>query len=71
MKLLEHGYIGGRHTAIENLAKGFPKHERGNIARVAKGLIRDGLIIPKPTSYGMHVSLNPARIKEIEDIIRQ
>jgi hypothetical protein len=44
IKLFEHGYIGGRHTAVENLARGFPKHDRGMIARVVKELIREGLI---------------------------
>ena len=71
MKLLEHGYIGGRHTAIENLAKGFPKHDRGSIAKVVKELIKDGLIVPKPTSYGLHVSLNAARMREIEENLKQ
>ena len=71
MKLLEHGYIGGRHTAIENLVKGFPKHDRGSIAKAVKELIKDGLIIPKPTGYGLQVSLNSARIREIEEILKQ
>ena len=57
-KLFHHGYIGGRHTDIENLKKGLPSHVRGDIKEVAKELIKEEIIISKPTSYGLHISLN-------------
>ena len=57
-KLFHHGYIGGRHTDIENLKKGLPSHLRGDVKEVAKYLINEGILIPKPTSYGLHISLN-------------
>jgi hypothetical protein len=41
------------------------------IARVVKELIREGLIVTKPTGYGLHVSLNSARITEIQEILNQ
>ncbi|MGH9934206.1 MAG: hypothetical protein ACRD3Z_03715, partial [Nitrososphaerales archaeon] len=44
--------IGGKHTAIENLKKGFPSHLRGDVDDEVKELIRHGLILPKTTSYG-------------------
>ena len=47
------------------MAKGFPKHDKGNIAKVVKELIKDALIVPKPTSYGLHVSLNAVRMREM------
>jgi hypothetical protein len=59
--------IGGKHTAVENLKKGFPKHMRGE-DEVHK-LIKMGLILPKPTGYGMQVSLNPRMIEEIKKIL--
>jgi len=61
--------IGGKHTAIENLKKGFPKHVRGDVDDEVKELIREGFIIPKTTSYGLQVSLNPNMIPEIERIL--
>ena len=61
--------IGGRHTAIENLKKGFPSHVRGNVDDEVKELIKDGFILPKMTSYGLQVSLNPRMIPEIERIL--
>lgn len=62
-KLFHHGYFGGRHTDIENLKKGLPSHERGDVKEAAKELIKEDILIPKPTSYEFHVSLNP-RVKE-------
>lgn len=68
-KMYFYGYIGGKHTSIDNLQKSFPKHERGNIKELVKDLIKTGLIIPKSTGYGQHCSLNKERIKEIEELI--
>ncbi len=62
-------YIGGKHTGIENIKKGFPSDARGEIEDEIKNLIKDGFILPKPTSYGMQVSLNPRMIPEIERIL--
>jgi len=69
-KLLRHGYIGARHTSIDNIPKGFPKHRYGDVKKATKKLIKDGLILAKPTSYGIQVSLNPRRIQEIESMIQ-
>ena len=35
-KLLRHGYIGAKHTALENLPKGFPKHMHKELMKTAK-----------------------------------
>ena len=69
-KLLADRIIGGRHTAIENLPKGFPKHLRGRVKEVAEDLVKAGLLLKKPTSYGPQVSLNPNRLAEIEIIVK-
>jgi len=61
--------IGGKHTAIENLKKGFPSHVKGDVDDEVKELIRVGYILPKTTSYGLQVSLNPKMIPEIERIL--
>lgn len=39
-KLFHHGYIGGRHTDIENLKKGLPVHVKGDVKEAAKELIK-------------------------------
>ncbi len=64
-KLYKLRYIGGRHTSEDNVTKGFPKHARKDVKKALKALIKEGYIIPKPTSYGLEVSLNPRMIAEI------
>ena len=65
-KLFHHGYIGGRHTAIENLKKGLPSHCKGDAKNAAKELMKEEILLQKPTSYGLQVSLNPRKKAEIE-----
>ncbi|MGH9909888.1 MAG: hypothetical protein ACRD32_04545 [Nitrososphaerales archaeon] len=38
---------------------------------MAKELIRQGLIIPKPTHYGLQVSLNPRQSEVIIEFMRR
>ncbi|MBS3153371.1 hypothetical protein J4426_02295 [Candidatus Woesearchaeota archaeon] len=61
--------IGGVHTHYDTLKRGFPSHLGKDIEKIAKKLIKEGLIITKPTSYGLQVSLNKERLAEIEEII--
>ena len=68
-KLAKHGYWGGRHTSFDNLHKGFPKHLTKEVRKIAKELIKENILLPKPTSYGLEVSLNPRMKAEIERII--
>lgn len=68
-KLYLHRIIQHKHTSFDNLPKGFPPHLRGEVKEVAEKLIKEGLLLSKPTSYGLEVSLNHERIQEIEKII--
>jgi len=63
--------IGGVHTHFDTLKRGFPTHLGKDINKIAKELIKEGFLITKPTSYGLQVSLNKLRIKEIEEIIKR
>ena len=69
-KLLRQGYVGARHTALENIPKGFPGHLHKELMKTAEKLIKEGLIMPKPTGYGMQISLNPRKLAVIEEIMR-
>lgn len=69
-KLFHHGYIGERHTAIENLKKGLAGHVKGDVKDATKELVRAGILLLKPTSYGLHVSLNPEKREKIEKYLR-
>lgn len=68
-KLFVAKIIGGRHTSADNVPKGFPKHLRGDAKDALKSLIKKGYIIAKPTSYGLEVSLNPNKMKEINALL--
>lgn len=61
--------IGGVHTHFDTLKKGFPSHLGKDVNKTAKQLIKEGFIITKPTSYGLQVSLNKEKLKEIEEFI--
>lgn len=62
--------IGEKHTSIDNVPKGFPRHLRGEVKKAMKRLIRKGFILQKRTAYGLQVSLQPHRVSEIEKIIQ-
>ena len=61
--------IGGVHTHFDTLTKGFPSHLGKDVKSIAMDLIKEGLLISKPTSYGLQVSLNKYKIREIEEFI--
>ena len=75
-KLYKRGNWGGSHTAYENLKKGFKEGDLGKgglkrVDKVVKELIRLGLIVQKPTSYGLQVSLNPRQNKMITTLMKK
>lgn len=62
--------IGGVHTPFDTLRRGFPTHLGKEIEKCAKDLVKQNLLITKPTSYGLQVSLNKEKIVEIENFIK-
>ncbi len=63
--------IGGVHTHFDTLTKGFPSHLGKDIKKIAKELIKEELILTKPTSYGLQVYLNKNKLKEVEEFIKK
>lgn len=63
--------IGAKHTSFDTLKMGFPSHLGKDIKKIAEQLIKKGYIIPKPTNYGLQVSLNKEKINEIEAFIKR
>ena len=61
--------IGNVHTHFDTLKKGFPSHLRKDVEKIAKELIKEQFIIAKPASYGLQVSLNKEKLKEIEEFV--
>ena len=70
-RLARKRYWGGKHTAFDNLKKGFKPHEAGLVKSMAEELIKENLIFRKPTGYGLHVSLNHEKAKEIKEFVRR
>ncbi len=75
-KLHKRGNWGGSHTAFDNLKKGWKSEDLGKqslrrVEKLARELIRDGLIIPKPTHYGLQVSLNPRQNEAIIALMKK
>jgi len=68
-KLARRRNWGNSHTAFNNLKKGFKPHEHMAVKIIAKGLIKENLLLEKQTHYGLHVSLNHNKTKEIKKII--
>lgn len=68
-KMYRNRIIGGRHVSLEDLRTGCPSHERGNIEKTLKKLVKANLVVQHPTSYGMQYALNPQRIDEIMKIL--
>lgn len=60
-----------KHTSIHNLAKGLPDVLKQNklIKEVIKDLLKQNFLLSKPTHYGLEVSLNIKKKKEIEEFI--
>ena len=75
-KLHKRGNWGGSHTAFDNLQNGFKdadlgKHGGKCVEKLAKELIRQGLIVSKPTHYGLQVSLNPKESMTIMEFMER
>ena len=68
-KLVIHNIWGGKHTPFEFVQKGLPKELRGYAKEVAEELIKEGVLLSHPTSYGLQISLNPNKAEEIKKLL--
>jgi len=44
---------------------------KGKYVEVADELVKNGLVLAKPTGYGVEVSLNPRRREEIVELVKR
>ena len=60
-----------KHTNIHNLPKGLSNELRvaKEVKKAIEELLKEQILLSKPTHYGLEVSLNPKKIKEIEELI--
>ena len=71
-KLARHRIWMHKHTSIHNLSKGLPDYLRGKkeVKKVIEQMLKQGILLSKPTNYGLEVSLNIHKKKEIEYFIK-
>jgi len=65
-KMLRHGFVGAKHTHEDNIPKGAPPTEYKAIKKEIKQLIREGYFQLHRKPDGLHLSINPSKIKDIE-----
>lgn len=75
-KLYRRGNWGASHTSFENLKKGFTQRDTGKqgskkVDKMGESLIKENLILSKPTRYGLEISLNPKMIEKIQDYLKE
>ncbi|MFH1587254.1 MAG: hypothetical protein ABID38_05330 [Candidatus Diapherotrites archaeon] len=68
-KLVRRRQWGGKHSAIDELKKGFPPNTHNEIQSIADDLISKNMLLVKKAFYGTHVSLNSKKAKEIKELI--
>ena len=73
-KLFRKKKFGGAHISYEKIKRWISGKIQGNGKRVdenLKSLIKEGIVLSKPTSYGLEISLNPKFSEEIISRIRR
>lgn len=65
------GKWGGYHTEFSHLARGFAPADRALAAETGERLLKDGLLLEKPSVGQRHVFLNPRRAADIHALIER
>jgi len=62
-----------KHTSIHNLPKGLPQNLRNKkeVKNVINDLLKNGFLLSKPTHYGLEISLNIKKKRQIEEFIEK
>lgn len=72
-KMIRHRIWMHKHTSIHNLPKGLPEYLRNKceVKKVIESLLKERFLLSKPTHYGLEVSLNIKKKKEIESFVER
>ncbi len=69
-KLTRLGMFNHCHTSFDNMQKGFPKEIGKDVKQAAEELIKENILVKKPTSYGLEVSINIEQKEKILNYIK-
>ena len=61
--------IGNAHTPFDTVKRGFPSHLGKDIEKIARQLIKERYILTKSAAYGLQISLNKDKLREIEEYV--
>ncbi len=63
----------GKHANINHMQKGLPSHAQDHkvISKIVNELTHNEWILSKPTHYGLELSLNIQKKKEIEEYLEK
>ncbi|MCL2116084.1 MAG: hypothetical protein FWH29_07675 [Methanobrevibacter sp.] len=64
-------HIGKKHTPLNNLCKKLAKIPCKQIRHNTNSLIKKYLILLYPTGHGIDIRLNPRKMNEITEIIKE
>ncbi len=70
--MLNKHLIGGKHTEEKNILKRvqhLPRREVKDIVRAWEMVVHAGIVLRKKSTGEIHVSLNPRKLEEIQDIV--
>ena len=69
-KMVRHRLWAHKHTSIHNLSKGLPDNlrSRKEVRKAIEEIVKE-FLISKPTNYGLEVSLDIKKKKEVEKFI--
>jgi hypothetical protein len=68
-RLLRHGKIGAAHTRLDNVLRGAAGDVRGSMKDAALALLACGVFRRKPTLNGLHISIEPKRVPEVQRFV--
>ena len=72
-KLIRRRYWQHKHTSIHNLSKGMSDRLRQSkhLKKAVTNMLKENILLSKPTHYGLEISLNIKKKKEIEEFVRR
>lgn len=69
-RMIGRAYIGACHGPGDAMHHGFPDHEKHRSKEALQMLMRAGVVRVKPTQIGPRVSIEPARLGDVETFLK-
>jgi hypothetical protein len=70
-KMWKQNLIGKNYKYENAILSGFPSHDKKNLRRALEDLAKIGLVGRYPKAHGIKYSLNPRRLSEIREALKE